>query len=100
MRGKTGRPATRRNIQALVLRLAAAVLTALTMMRSAELHRLPVTPRGAGQVRDHLYVSATCKPSAFLPLLGAAAPHPATGTSRAGAVNTARPAHSGAGRAI
>src|ERR1035438_7526693 len=32
----------------------AAVLTALAMMRSAELHRLPVTPRGAGQVRAGL----------------------------------------------
>jgi MFS family permease len=32
----------------------AAVLTALAMMRSAELHRLPVTARGAGQVRAGL----------------------------------------------
>lgn len=32
----------------------AAVLTALAMMRSAELHRLPVTPRGGGQVRAGL----------------------------------------------
>ena len=32
----------------------AAVLTALAMMRSAELHRLPMTPRGAGQVRAGL----------------------------------------------
>jgi MFS family permease len=32
----------------------AAVLTALAMMRSAELHRLPVTPRGRGQVRAGL----------------------------------------------
>jgi MFS family permease len=31
-----------------------AVLTALAMMRSAELQRLPVTPRGAGQVRAGL----------------------------------------------
>ena len=31
-----------------------AVLTALAMMRSAELRRLPVTPRGAGQVRAGL----------------------------------------------